>query len=49
MSIDVRYFAELFAASDDPWAFRSRWYEKRKRDLVMAALPREGFAITGGR
>jgi len=41
MSIDARYFADLFAASDDPWAFRTRWYEKRKRDLIMASLPQQ--------
>lgn len=44
MSIDAQYFAGLFAASDDPWAFRTRWYEKRKRDLIMASLPRQFHA-----
>lgn len=39
MSVDAQYFAGLFAASDDPWAFRTRWYEKRKRDLILASLP----------
>lgn len=43
MSVDARYFADLFAASDDPWAFRTRWYEKRKRELVMASLPRQFY------
>ncbi|MEE1920691.1 class I SAM-dependent methyltransferase [Pseudomonas sp. 148P] len=41
MSVDAKYFANLFAVSDDPWAFRTRWYEKRKRDLIMASLPRQ--------
>lgn len=43
MSIDAQYFAGLFAASDDPWAFRSRWYEKRKRELILASLPRQFY------
>ncbi|WP_110970909.1 class I SAM-dependent methyltransferase [Pseudomonas huaxiensis] len=41
MSVDAQYFAGLFAASDDPWAFRTRWYERRKRELIIASLPRQ--------
>lgn len=37
------YFDAMFAASDDPWAFRSRWYERRKRDLTLACLPSERY------
>ncbi|RLP78056.1 methyltransferase domain-containing protein [Mycetocola tolaasinivorans] len=37
------HFDALYARSDDPWHFRTRWYEKRKRDLTVASLPREGF------
>ena len=29
MSLDPQYFAELYATNEDPWAFRTRWYEKR--------------------
>ncbi|MDO9402845.1 MAG: class I SAM-dependent methyltransferase [Polaromonas sp.] len=29
----------MFAHSDDPWGFRNRWYEARKRDLTLACLP----------
>lgn len=43
MSLDPQYFADLYASSEDPWAFRTRWYEKRKRDLVMASLPRQCY------
>ncbi|MNG87245.1 Nodulation protein S (NodS) [compost metagenome] len=43
MSLDAQHFADLYAASDDPWAFRTRWYEKRKRDLVIASLPRQYY------
>ncbi|PYC13866.1 class I SAM-dependent methyltransferase [Pseudomonas mosselii] len=44
MSLDARYFAELYANDDDPWAFRTRWYERRKRELVLASLPRQYYA-----
>jgi LmbE family N-acetylglucosaminyl deacetylase/SAM-dependent methyltransferase len=37
------YFDDLYARHDDPWSFETRWYEKRKRALTMAALPREGY------
>ena len=36
-------FDALFAQSDDPWGFRSRWYEARKRALTMAALPHRRY------
>ena len=38
------YFDAMFAKSDDPWKFQTRWYERRKRALVMACLPCERFA-----
>ena len=37
------YFDAMFAQNDDPWKFRSRWYERRKRALTMACLPKERF------
>ena len=43
MSVENHYFDQLFAGSDDPWAFRQRWYERRKRALTLAALPRERY------
>ncbi|WP_194790789.1 class I SAM-dependent methyltransferase [Pseudomonas sp. UFMG81] len=43
MSLDARYFADLYAENDDPWAFRTRWYERRKRDLLLASLPRQCY------
>ncbi len=30
----------------DPWGVESRWYERRKRDLVLAMLPRPRFDRT---
>lgn len=44
MSVPASYFEQLFAHNDDPWAMRSRWYEKRKRELVLACLPRQYYA-----
>jgi SAM-dependent methyltransferase len=37
--VTADYFDALYAADSDPWGFRSRWYERRKRALMMAALP----------
>ena len=39
----ARYFDAKFAADDDPWRYRDSWYERRKRDLVLAALPRARY------
>ncbi|MCQ3003061.1 nodulation S family protein [Pseudomonas syringae] len=44
MSVDDSYFERLFQESDDPWAFKKRWYERRKRALTLAALPSERYA-----
>jgi len=37
-------FEELFDATDDPWRLRDRWYEVRKRALMLACLPRSRYA-----
>jgi len=37
------YFDALFACSDDPWEFRRRWYEARKRALTLACLPAQRY------
>ena len=39
-----RHFDELFSASDDPWHFKARWYELRKRSMTLACLPRARYA-----
>lgn len=44
MSVATPYFDQLFAGSDDPWAFRQRWYERRKRALTLAVLTRPRYA-----
>jgi len=38
------YFDSLFEGSDDPWQFRRRWYEQRKRALTLACLPHARYA-----
>ncbi|HSC82390.1 MAG TPA: SAM-dependent methyltransferase [Pseudomonas sp.] len=43
MSPSASYFEQLFADSDDPWSFRTRWYERRKRELLLASLPRQHY------
>lgn len=42
-SLSGSFFDEFYGDSDDPWGFGTRWYERRKRDLTMAILPRERF------
>lgn len=42
-SVADAYFERLYAECDDPWAFRERWYERRKRALTLAALPRDRY------
>lgn len=37
------HFERLHRESDDPWSVRSRWYERRKRALIAAVLPRERY------
>lgn len=40
----VAEFDAFHARHDDPWGLESRWYERRKRALLLAALPRERYA-----
>ncbi|MDG9924421.1 MULTISPECIES: class I SAM-dependent methyltransferase [unclassified Pseudomonas] len=42
-SLPARYFDTLYRNDPDPWSFRSRWYEQRKRNLILACLPRPHF------
>jgi LmbE family N-acetylglucosaminyl deacetylase len=37
------YFDALYRTSPDPWGLDERFYEQRKRDLVIASLPRHRF------
>jgi Nodulation protein S (NodS) len=40
---DAACFEALFDADADPWRYRSRWYEERKRALTLACLPERRF------
>lgn len=44
MSLGPEYFEDLYARHEDPWGFTDRWYEQRKRALLLASLPRPRFA-----
>jgi LmbE family N-acetylglucosaminyl deacetylase len=41
-SAPVSRFTELYADGNDPWDTGS-WYERRKRAVLLAALPRESY------
>ena len=43
MTLSADYFARLYASHEDPWEFRTRWYERRKRDITISALPQRRF------
>ena len=40
---DATHFNNLYQADPDPWRVTSNWYERRKRELVLASLPRERY------
>ncbi|BDV29617.1 bifunctional PIG-L family deacetylase/class I SAM-dependent methyltransferase [Microbacterium terricola] len=42
-AVGIAYFHDLYARHEDPWGYDSRWYEQRKREIVMASLPRPRF------
>lgn len=37
------HFDAMFSGDDDPWHFKTRWYEARKRALTLACLPQARF------
>jgi SAM-dependent methyltransferase len=39
VSTPARYFETMYAGAEDPWDFAGRWYEQRKRAIVMASMP----------
>ena len=41
----ISHFEALHRASSDPWGVHTRWYERRKRALLLASLPRERYAF----
>ncbi|KIG11266.1 NodS family protein [Burkholderia sp. MR1] len=44
MSTPRAYFDDLYRNNDDPWRYRTSEYERRKRELLLASLPRERYA-----
>ena len=38
-SMPARWFETFYEMHEDPWGFETRWYERRKRSVLMAALP----------
>jgi LmbE family N-acetylglucosaminyl deacetylase/SAM-dependent methyltransferase len=39
----TEYFDAVYASADDPWELAERWYERRKRQVLLASLPRARF------
>ena len=37
------YFDEIYDSDPDPWRFQSSWYEQRKYELTVAALPEQRY------
>lgn len=42
-ALPTSYFDRMYERADDPWEFDGRWYERRKRAITLASLPRERF------
>ncbi|MDR7234079.1 bifunctional PIG-L family deacetylase/class I SAM-dependent methyltransferase [Agrococcus sp. BE272] len=38
-------FDDRYAGEGDPWSTRDSWYERRKRQVVLAALPEERYRL----
>ncbi len=43
MNTPVSYFEGQYARGDDPWHLADRWYDRRKYELTVAALPRPRY------
>jgi hypothetical protein len=43
MTLSSEYFEDIYTQHHDPWGFRTRWYEVRKRALTLAALTRDRY------
>ena len=43
MPLGQTYFDSLFSGNDDPWGFKTRWYEMRKRAITLASLPQPRY------
>ena len=38
------YFDGMYGRGPDPWHYADRHYERRKREILLATLPRARFA-----
>ncbi|WP_432546196.1 PIG-L family deacetylase [Kineococcus sp. SYSU DK004] len=46
-TLGAAWFEDFYARHDeDPWGVQDRWYEQRKRALLLACLPRQRFRRT---
>ena len=43
-AMSAEFFDATYSRNDDPWGFETRWYEKRKRAVTLAALPAERYS-----
>ena len=43
MTLSLDHFEQLYQHSPDPWSTATRWYERRKRSLLLASLQRERY------
>lgn len=37
------YFDQMYDGDGDPWQVKQRWYEQRKRAIVLASLPQQHY------
>ena len=42
-ALGAEYFDATYERHDDPWGLATRWYELRKRAILLASLPQESF------
>ena len=42
-TLDKAYFDSVYQANDDPWAFATSEYERRKYEATLAALPNDHY------
>lgn len=40
---DIGHFERLYQQDADPWHLKQRWYEQRKRALILACLPQQRY------
>ena len=43
MTAQILMFDRMYAATDDPWGYQVRWYEERKRAVLLAALSKRSY------